>query len=103
MLSTEETQSLHFTFRCNGEAHGQPLTEVLAEQMEDQDPSVAPNAYKRSWFGTEEALSELMPHLGFASLDINGVLAALRDHRGADRKLTVSQSQLEQAGFRELA
>lgn len=103
MSSPQETQNILFTFRCNGEAHGQPLTEVLAEQLEDQDPSVAPNAYKQSWFGTEEALSGLLPDLGFAPLDVEGVLAALRDHRGADRKLPVSQEQLREAGFRELA
>lgn len=103
MPPTDETQNFLFTFRCNGEAHGQPLTEVLVEQLEDQDPSVAPNAYKQSWFGTEEALSNLMPDFGFAPLDVQGVMAALRDHRGADRKLAVSLEQLREAGFRELA
>ncbi len=103
MPLTEQPQRFFFTFRCNEEAHGEPLTEVLVDQLEDQDPSVAPNAYKRSWFGTEESLAGLMPRLGFAPLDVEGVLAALRDHRGADRKLEVSQDQLREAGFQELS
>ena len=103
MPSTEQTQRFLFTFRCNGEAHGEPLTEVLVDQLEDQDPSVAPNAYKRSWFGTEENLAGMLPQLGFAPRDVEGVLAALRDHRGAASTLEGRQDQLREAGFHELS
>lgn len=103
MPTREDAQNFLFTFRCNGEAHGQPLTEVLVEELVDYDPSVAADAYKRSWFGTEEALGGLMPQLGFGALDIEGVFGALHDHRDADRKLTITQGQLENAGFREVA
>ncbi len=97
------SHSFLFTFRHNGEAHGQPLAEVLVEQLADGDPSVAPDASHRSWFGTQEALCSLLPELGFEPLDVQGVVAALHDRRGADRKLAVTQAQLQAAGFQEPA
>lgn len=103
MSNVEPLQSFLFTFRCNGEAHGQPLAEVLVEQLADYDPSVAPGFYKRSWFGTEEKLVSMLTELGFAQLDIQGVTAALGSHRGADRRLNLTQKQLQNAGFKEIS
>lgn len=103
MVINDLSQIFLFTFRSNGEAHGARLAEVLVEQLVDQDPSVAPDAYKRSWFGTEEALEAMLMELGFPALDVQGVMGALRSHRNADRKLAASPDQLYRVGFRELA
>lgn len=104
MPSTNDlSQNFLFTFRHNGDAHGQPLAEILVEPLADGDPSVAPDALKRSWFGTQEALRSTLAELGFEPLDVQGVVAALHDRRGADRKLAVTQAQLQAAGFREPA
>lgn len=103
MSDVDQPQSFLFTFRCNGEAHGQPLAEVLVEQLAAYDPSVAPGTYKRSWFGTGEKLIPMLNELGFAELDIQGVTAALDSHRGADRRLITTQDRLEGVGFREMS
>lgn len=103
MVKNDFSQTFLFTFRCNGEAHGKPLAEALVEQLAAYDVSVAGDAYRRSWFGTEEALGPMLSGLGFDDLDIQGVAAALQSHRGADRKLDVTPDQLQAAGFIEVA
>ncbi len=40
--------------------------------------------------------------LGFTEMDVEGILAALKSHRTADRKLTVTPDQLQDAGFGEV-
>ncbi len=92
-----------FTFRNNGGQQDEPLVEVLVEQLADYDPSVAGSAYQRSWFGTREALGAMMEGLGFEAIDVRGVMGALRDHRGADRRLGAAPEQLKTAGFNEVA
>lgn len=101
MADEKATQAVLFTFRTNGVGGGEPLAEVLAEQLADYGPSVKADAWRRSWFGSEKALEAMMGELGFEQLDITGVLGALRDHRGADRRLVVSLETLERAAFRE--
>ena len=103
MVLHDFSQTFLFTFRNNGEAHGEPLAEALVEQLADYDPSVAADAYHRSWFGTQKALRPMLVGLGFETLDIDGVMGALRSHRDADRKLAVTPDQLEAVGFGEIA
>ena len=104
MVTNDVSQTFLFTFRCNGETPGgQRLAEVLVEQLADYDVSVAPGAYRRSWFGTEEAMIPMLKELGFEDIDVRGIMAALLSHRGVDRKLAVTPEQLEGAGFREVA
>ena len=99
MILYDFSQTFHFTFRNNGEAHGDLLVEVLVEQHAGYDPSVAGDAYKSAWFGTQEALGPMLAKLGFADLDVQGVSGALRSHRDADRRLEVTPNQLHTAGF----
>ncbi len=103
MVLNDFSQEFLFTFRGNGVAHGQPLAEVLVEQLAGYDVSVAGDAYRRNWFGTEEALGPMLAKLGFEDFDVKGVLGALGSHRDADRRLAVTPDQLEAVGFRELA
>ena len=102
MVLNDFSQTFLFTFRCNGQAHGEPLVEALVEQLADYDPSVAEDAYRRAWFGTEHALTPMLESLGFASFDVRGVMAALHSHRDADRKLAVTPDQLQAAGFQDV-
>ncbi len=102
MVLHDFSQTFLFTFRCNGEAHGQRLAEALVEQLADQDISVSADAYRRSWFGTEEALSPMLADIGFDPFDITGITAALHSHRDVDRKLAVTPDQLEAVGFQEV-
>ena len=103
MVLNDFSQTFLFTFRSNGEAHGEPLAEALVEQLADYDPSVAADAYHRRWFGTQRALRPMLERLGFAALDIDGVMAALRSHRDADRKLAATPDKLHSVGFCEIA
>ena len=104
MVTNDASQTFLFTFRCNGEnPGGQRLAEVLVEQLADYDVSVAPGAYRRSWFGTEEAMIPMLKELGFDDLDVRGVMAALLSHRDVDRKLAATPDHLEGAGFRDTA
>lgn len=103
MVPYDFSQTFLFTFRNNGEAHGGPLVEVLVEQLAGYDPSVAGDAYKSAWFGTEKAMQSMMETLGFAAFDIQGVMGALRSHRDADRRLDVTPDQLHTAGFHDPA
>ena len=103
MVLADFSQTFLFTFRSNGAAHGKRLAEAFVEQLAGYDPSVATDAYRRSWFGTEEALVPMLAKLGFPEIDVKGVTAALHSHRDADRKLDVTPDQLEAVGFREVA
>ena len=103
MVLNDFSQTFLFTFRYNGEAHGHHLAEAHVEQLADYDASAAPDAYRRSWFGTEEALSPMLEKIGFEQFDITGIKAALHSHRDADRKLAVTPDQLEAVGFQEVA
>lgn len=102
MASDHLSQTFLFTFRCNGSAHGDSLAEVSVEQLADYDPSVAQNAYKRAWFGTESNLPAILNSLGFSAFDVQGVMGALHDHRDADRRFAVTPDQLYAAGFRKV-
>ncbi len=99
MVLHDLSQTFLFTFRCNGESHGRPLAEALVEQLASYDVSVAAGAYRRSWFGAQADLGPMLAKLGFSSVDIEGVMAALSSHRDADRKLAVTPDQLTAAGF----
>ena len=101
MVLYDFAQTFLFTFRSNGSAHGEPLAEVLVEQLAGYDPSPAADAYKRVWFGTERSLGDTLEGLGFSALDIRGVMGALHSHRDADRRLSVTPDQLHAAGFQE--
>lgn len=103
MVKRDESQTFLFTFRCNGETNGEPLTEVLVEQLADYDPAVSADTYKRSWFGAQDECGPLMMALGFGDLDVQGVLAGLSSHRDVDRRLTITPDQLKDAGFKEVA
>ena len=103
MILNDFSQTFLFTFRPNGQAHGEPLVEALVEQLADYDPSAAEDAYRKAWFGTENALSPMLEGLGFAAFDVQGVVAALHDHRDADRRLAVTPDQLQAAGFQDVA
>lgn len=103
MVLTDFSQSFLFTFRCNGEAHGEPLVEVLVEQLAGYDPSPDANAYRSAWFGKERDLSPMLNKLGFAAFDIEGVSGALHSHRDADRRLEVTPDHLHAAGFQQIA
>ena len=102
MVLNDFSQTFLFTFRYNGEAHGKRLAEAHVEQLAENDPSAAPDAYKRSWFGPEEALNSMLTDLGFADFDVNGILASLHARRDTDRKLAVTPDKLEGVGFREM-
>lgn len=102
MMLNSSSQTVLFTFRCNGLAHEECLVEVAVEQLEGYDPSAAADAYKRAWFGTQSALPAMLDGLGFADFDVQGVTAALLDHRDADRRLAVTPDQLQSAGFQEI-
>ena len=99
MVLNDMSQTFLFTFRTNGEAHGLSLAEVQVQQLSDNDASVADDAYRRNWYGTEQSLTPMLADLGFPLHEVEGVLAALRSHRGADRKLSVTPDQLLSAGF----
>lgn len=103
MVMNDESQMFLFTFRNNGGQQDEPLVEVLVEQLSDYDPSVAGDAFQRSWFGTREALGPMMEGLGFEAIDVRGVMGALRDHRDADRRLAATSETLKSAGFNEVA
>ena len=103
MALNDLSQPFLFTFRCNGDAHGEPLVEAFVEELAGYDPSAAADAYKRTWSGTETALVAMLDGLGFAAFDVQGVLGALRSHRDADRRLAVTPDQLHAAGFVETA
>jgi hypothetical protein len=96
-------QTFLFTFRPNGEAHGLPLTEVRVQQLAEHDASVSEDAYRRSWFGTEEALRPMLADLGFAPMDIDGVSAALGSHRETERNFATHPDDLHKAGFQQVA
>lgn len=102
MILKDFSQIFLFTFRANGEAHGRRLAEVQVEQLAGYDVSVAADAYRVSWYGTEDAMGTMLSALGFEAFDVKGVLGALHSHRDADRRLAVTPDQLEAAGFREL-
>lgn len=101
MVLNDFSQMFLFTFRANGQAHGEALVEASVEQLAGYDPSTAEHAYRRAWFGSETALTAMLDVLGFTSFDIQGVLAALHSHRDADRRLAVTPDQLQSAGFRD--
>lgn len=103
MILYDFRQTFLFTFRNNGEAHGEPLVEVLVEQLAGYDPSVAGDAYKSAWFGTQAALQQMMDSLGFAAFDVQGVMGALKSHRDADRRLDTTPDELHTAGFHDPA
>lgn len=103
MVLYDFSQTFLFTFRNNGEAHGEPLAEVLVEQLAGYDPSVAGDAYKSAWFGTQKALVSMLETLGFEAFDIQGVMGALRAHRDVDRRLDVTPNQLHAVGFHDPA
>lgn len=103
MVLDDFSQTFLFTFRCNGEAHGEPLVEASVEQLAAYDPSTAEDAYKRAWFGTENALTAMLDVLGFSAFDVQGVVGALHSRRDADRRLAVTPDQLHAAGFQEIA
>ena len=103
MVLNDFSQTFLFTFRCNGEAHGQRLAEALVEQLAGYDGSPASDAFRRSWFGTEEDLAPVLATLGFPDFEVKGITAALQSRRGADRKLAVTPDQLQAVGFREVA
>ena len=102
MIANDFSQTFLFTFRCNGQAHGEPLVEALVEQLAAYDPSAAEDAYKRAWFGSENALTAMLDGLGFDTFDVEGVMAALHSHRDADRRLEITPDKLQAAGFREV-
>ena len=52
--------TLLFTFSSNGESNGQMLVEATAEELMEQDRSVAPGAYKRRWFGPDSDFEEML-------------------------------------------
>ncbi len=79
------------------------MVEAVAAEIVEEDRSAAPDAYKRHWFGSESELEAMLAQLGFSALDQEGILASLRSHRDAARKLEVDQVQVEKAGFVELA
>ena len=95
--------TLFFTFRATSNADGEMAVEAVAEELAEQDRSVAPDAYKRYWSGSEREFATILAELGFSMLDQQGVLASLHSHRDAARKLDVSQALVEEAGFVELA
>ena len=103
MVLNDFSQTFLFTFRPNGQTHGHVMAEVLVEQLADYDPSAAADAYKRSWFGTDDALGVMLATLGFPESDVQGVMAALNSHRNADRKLAVTPDQLQHVGFLQVA
>ena len=103
MVLNDFSQTFLFTFRSNGQAHGEPLVEALVEQLAGYDPSAAEGAYRRNWYGSENAFTTMLDGLGFGAFDIQGVMAALHSHRDADRRLAVTPDQLQAAGFREVA
>ncbi len=103
MSDVDNPQSFLFTFRSNGKQNEQLLVEVLVEQLADYDPSVAASALKSSWYGSEEALGPMLEGLGFEEFDVHGVLGALHDHRGADRRQSVTTEQLRAAGFADIS
>ena len=103
MVLYDFSQTFLFTFRNNGQAHGEPSVEVLVEQLAGYDPAVSGDAYQSAWIGSEGALTPMLEALGFAAFDIGGVMGALRSHRGADRRLDVTPNQLHAAGFHDPA
>ena len=102
MVQSDASYTFLFTFRCNGVAYGEPLVEAYVEQLADYDPSVAGDAYRRAWFGTKNSLPVQLKSLGFSDFDVQGVMAALRDHRDADRRLDTTPDRLHAVGFREV-
>ena len=103
MVLDDFSQTFLFTFRCNGNAHGEPLVETLVEQLTDYDPSPSHDAYRSAWYGKEKDLFPMLSKLGFAAFDIEGVKGALRSHGDADRRLAVTPEQLHAAGFHAIA
>ena len=87
------------TFRANGQAHGEPLVKASVEQLAGYDPSTAEHAYRRAWFGSETALTAMLDVLGFASFDIQGVLAALHSHRVQTAGSPLRQINCNPLGF----
>ena len=102
MVLNDFSQMFLFTFRCNGDAQGEPLVETLVEQLAGYDPSPADDAYRSAWYGKEKDLVPMLERLGFAAFDIQGVKGALHSHRDADRRLAVTPDQLYAAGFQEI-
>lgn len=103
MVLNDFSQTFLFTFRCNGDAHGEPLVEALVEQLAGYDPSPAEDASRHAWFGTENALKGILDRLGFSAFDVQGIMGALHSHRDADRRLAVTPDELHAVGFREVA
>lgn len=103
MVLNDFSQTFLFTFRPNGQAHGEPLVEALVEQLAEYDPSAAADAYRSAWYGTEKALFTVLEQLGFSDFDMQGVKGALHSHRDADRRFAVTPDQLTAVGFHELA
>lgn len=44
----------------------------------------------------------MLRSIGFPTLEVEGIMAALHSHQDAERKLAVTPDQLHEAGFREL-
>ena len=103
MVLDDLSQTFHFTFRTNGEAHGLRLTEVHVQQLAGYNVSSKEGAYKRDWYGNEDSLKPMLASLGFDTLDIDGVIAALASHSGTDRNFAVTPDQLHEAGFQQSA
>ena len=103
MVLNDLSQTFLFTFRSNGQANGKPLVEATVEQIAGYDPSVAEDAYRRVWYGTEDSFTAMLQVLGFAAFDIEGVQGALHSHRDADRRLAATPDQLQAAGFGAIA
>jgi len=103
MVTNDFAQTFMLTFRCNENAHGEPLVEIIAEQRAESDPSSGADTYKCAWFGVENSLPVILDTLGFSASEIQGVIGALKTHRGADRRLDVSPAQLHAVGFGEAA
>ena len=102
MTAFTDNQTLLFTFRATSNASGHMAVEAVAEELAEQDRSVAPDAYKRHWSGSESEFASILADLGFSTLDQEGILASLHSHRDAARKLDISRAQVEKAGFAEL-
>ena len=104
MITTLPANSaLLFTFSASSNASGHLVVEASVEELAGQDRSVAPDAYRRYWSGSESELASMLSTLGFSLLDQEGILASLRSHRDAARKLEVSQAEVQKAGFKELS
>lgn len=101
MSEKKAAERMLFTFQSNGEADGRRMVEAVAEHMVIHEAPVGPDAEKRSWFGTEDALPEVFKEVGFSDLDIEGVLAGLRVNRVETREIETVSEDLNRLGFVE--